>query len=174
MLAEYSLWLLPAAEHEAPLLETIARLSTLLGGAGFLPHVTVQGDIALPRERLDAPLARLAARLPVQRWRVEKVETSAHFFRCLYLRFGEQPAFADMQRAARAVTRTSEGLSPFPHLSLAYSDAHPDNARLGDLLSEEFTDQEMVFDRLAVCRSSQHVPIPDWECLAEYSLSLNH
>lgn len=171
MEAEFSLWLLPAATHEAVLLETIACLSTLLGGPGFAPHVTIQGDIALPRERLHLPLARLAARMPVQSWRVERVENGEHFFRCLYLRFGDQSAFAAMQKTARALTRTADGLSPFPHLSLAYADPDPGNARLCETLVDDFAAQEMVFDRLAVCRSSKHVPVPEWECLAQYPLA---
>ena len=171
---ETSVWLLPDANHEPVLLETIARLSALLGGAGFAPHVTLQGDIALPWDRLAAPLARLATRMAVQRWQVDRVECGAHFFRCLYLRFGVQSAFDELQGAVRAVTGTAKGLSPFPHLSLAYGDAHPDNPRLCDLLAGEFVAREIVFDRLAVCRSASTLPISEWECLAEYPLCLQH
>ena len=51
--AQYSVWLLPDTQSEARLLETVARLSVLLGGPSFVPHLTVQGDIALPMERIQ-------------------------------------------------------------------------------------------------------------------------
>ena len=167
---ETSVWLLAGPGHEPVLLETIARLSALLGGAGFAPHVTIQGDIAMPRERLERPLAQLASRTPLQRWRVGRAECGTHFFRCIYLRFGASAAYDAMQGAVQALTRTAEGLSPFPHLSLAYGDAHPDNEKMCALLDREFMAQEIVFDRLALCRSSSHVPIAEWECLAQYPL----
>jgi len=167
---QYSIWLLPEPEHEARLVETVARLSVLMGGPGFAPHVTVQGDIALPLQQLRGHVQRMAADAAGMRWPVRQVECTAHFFRCLYLRFDSHPVFARLQRAARRCTGTPRGLSPFPHLSLAYGVAHPDNARMGDILGEEFLSWEIVFDRIAICRSSSTVPIPQWECLVHYPL----
>lgn len=168
--SQYSLWLLPEASSEARLLETIARLSVLLASPSFAPHVTVQGDIAQPLEALRAPLQRMAARCEPLRWPVRRVETSPHFFRCLYLRFDAQPAFTRLQQSARRQTATARGLSPFPHLSLAYGEPHADNAGLAEVLAEEFMGQEIVFDQIAIYRSSQSVPIPEWECLARHPL----
>ena len=167
----YSLWLLPDTEHEARLVETVARLSALLGGASFTPHVTIQGDIALALEQLHAPVRRMAGRVEPLRWTVRQVECSDHFYRCLYLRFDRLPEFTSMQRAAQRSTGTRAGLSPFPHLSLAYGEPHPDNAAMSQLLAQEFVSQDVVFDRIAIYRSSQSVPIQDWECLAQYPLS---
>ena len=75
-----------------------------------------------------------------------------------------------MQAAARRCTRTSMGLSPYPHLSLAYGEPHPDNDRLAAVLSEEFSGREIVFDRLALCRSSKNIAINDWQRVAHYAL----
>lgn len=168
--ARYSLWLLPAAADEDRLLATVARLSTLLQGPVFAPHVTVQGDIAAPKERIATAAGMLARRTPPQRWRVSGVEHTPHFFRCLYLRFGATPVFERLQAAARACTRTPRGLSPYPHLSLAYGEPHPGNAELARTLAQDFGDGEILFDRLALYRSSQHVPIPDWESLYTFPL----
>jgi len=49
---QYSIWLLPRADHEVALSATIVRLSTELDGAWFAPHVTIQGDVALSPEQL--------------------------------------------------------------------------------------------------------------------------
>jgi hypothetical protein len=102
---------------------------------------------------------------------VARVEHSEHFFRCLYLRFAAEPAFDALQRAAQDLSGTAQGLSPFPHLSLAYGPPHPDKLQLCERLSAEFSGQEIRFDRLAICRSSSKLPIADWDCLAQYALA---
>lgn len=168
---QYSVWLLPEANHEARLASHMARLSAHLGGPMFSPHVTVQGDITLPPEPLAGLLGRLAMSTAPQRWRIDQVEASDHFFRCLYLRFAAEPTFTDMQHTMEAFTRTAQGLSPFAHLSLAYVAPHPGLARLLEPLSETFVGQSLVFDRLALCQSSKHLPIADWRCLEQYPLA---
>jgi 2'-5' RNA ligase len=168
--AEYSIWLRPAAQDEAVLINTVAHLADLRGGYRFAPHVTVQGDLAQPLEGLRGMLAPLARKIPQQRWQVEAVEASPHFFRCMVLRFAPCAAFKGMQAAAQAFSQTEQGLSPFPHLSLAYGDAHPDNVRLCQELADEYVGREMVLDRLSICHSSKSVPIPNWRYLADYPL----
>jgi 2'-5' RNA ligase len=170
--AQYSVWLLPDTQSEARLLETVARLSVLLGGPGFVPHLTVQGDIALPMERIHALVERMARQCGPLCWTVGRVECSPHFFRSLYLRFPPMAEFAQLQQLARRQTATAQGLSPFPHLSLAYGDTHPGNTGLCDILAEEFNGQQITFDQIAVCRSSKSVPIPQWECLVRFPLTL--
>ncbi|MSQ74460.1 MAG: hypothetical protein EXR34_01555 [Rhodoferax sp.] len=76
-----------------------------------------------------------------------------------------------MQAAAQAMTGTADGLSPFPHLSLAYGDAHVAYARQRQLLAGDYSGQTIVFDRLAICRSSSHVPISEWVCLEQLPLA---
>ena len=168
---QYSIWLLPRADQEAALSETISRLSTELAGPLFAPHVTIQGDVALSPDQLKPLLAQLAARTPVQRWPVADVACTAHFFRCLFLRFGSHRAFDDLQAATQGITGTSHGLSPFPHLSLAYGEAHEAYARQRPLLAGDYLGRDLVFDRLAICRSSSHVPIAEWTCLDQLPLA---
>ena len=169
--AQYSIWLLPRADHEAALAATIGRLSAELAGPLFAPHVTIQGDVALMPEQLRPALTLLAARIPVQHWPVAMVDGTHHFFRCLFLRFGAQPAFDELQAAAQALTGTAEGLSLFPHLSLTYGDAYEAYAVQRQHLAPAYSGREIVFDRLAICRSSSHVPIAEWTCLAQLPLA---
>ena len=170
MRAEYSIWLLPEAGQEATLSRTVSRLSDELGGAVFAPHLTIQGDLALPLEELAAFTAELAGRVDVQRWPVTEVENSAHFFRCLYLRFATTPGFELLQGAFRAMSKTTDGLSPFPHLSLAYGDAGPHHVQARAALAGECIGRDIVFDRLAISRSSKNLAIADWQNLALYPL----
>lgn len=169
--AEYSVWLLPEAAIEPMLTETIARLSVLLGGPCFAPHLTVQGDIALPLENLRDPVQRWAESCPPLRWTGAQVECSALFFRSLYLRFDASATFNTLQAFAHSSTKTSRGLSPFPHLSLAYGESQAGNIGLCTVLADEFVGREIVFDQLAIVRASKTVPIPQWECLARFPLA---
>jgi len=171
MSPEYSVWLLPEAVQEEVLTQTISSLSTQLGESAFAPHVTIQGDLFQSPEQLAEPLSRLAAETPVQRWRVQRLECSSHFFRCLFLRFAHEPVFDHLQSELKACTRTHEGMSPYPHLSLAYGQLRPETMKQRDELSNIFNAREIVFDRLAVCRSSKEIPITDWLIVAQYPLT---
>ena len=166
MRAEYSIWLLPEAGQAATLTSTVSRLARELGGAVFAPHLTIQGDLALPLEELAAFAAELAGRVEVQRWPVAEVENSAHFFRCLYLRFATNPGFELLQGAVRALSKTADGRSPFPHLSLAYGDAGAPHIQARSELAGEFIGHDIVFDHLAISRSSKNLAIADWQNLA--------
>lgn len=180
---QYSIWLLPAAGDDDCLQQTIVRLAAGAGGDDtaaavrglerqrFDPHVTIQGDICRPLDNLTERLDRLAAMVPVQRWRVQGVETSAHFFRCLYLRFVPDPVFDVLQHEARLLTQTDEGLSPFAHLSLAYGQVNAGIQALGARLAENFAGREIVFDRLGISLSSKDLPIEAWRCVAERRLA---
>ena len=159
---DFSIWLLPSAVHAARLDESIALLSSHLGSPKFAPHVTIQGDITTDLGPLSRLLERLAACQAPLRWHVEGVETSENFFRSLYLRLTLTPAFGLMQQATQAITRTTSGLSLFPHLSLAYGEPQPHIAGLLSPLAEKYEGQELVFDQLAVCRSSKNVPVNQW------------
>lgn len=155
------------------LAEHIARLSSWMHGARFDPHVTVCGDIDASESTLTELAARLAGHCPALAWPVSQVEAGAQFFQCLYLRFAATAEFDTMQVAAREAIGQAYGASTFPHLSLAYSEPHPDNAKLCNVLAEQFVGQTIVFDRLAVVLSSRATPIAQWRVLAEFALSPN-
>lgn len=171
MRAEYSLWLLPCAHQLAELTALVTQLAPAFGTPAFVPHVTIQGDLAMELDTLAAHTQRLAAASPVLCWPVHSVASSAHFFRCLYLRFPSTQAFDGLQRAALAFTGTASGLSPFPHLSLAYGELQAQQHALLAALNARFAGQALRFDRIAICRSSKEVPIDEWAVLSEYPLA---
>ena len=171
MKPEYSIWLLPEAVLERTLQRTISELAIVQGESAFFPHVTLQGDLCRSLEDLSGPVAGMARDLPAQRWRVRAVECGDHFFRCLYLRFDADVVLAALQDRVRAFTGTADGLSPFPHLSLAYGTVTDATRRVRDELAQGFSAREVVFDRIALVRSSKDVPIAEWRILEEYSLT---
>ena len=75
-----------------------------------------------------------------------------------------------MRRSAQAFA-TDAGLSPFPHLSLAYGTLAADAK---DRLAAEFAariPRWIVFDRLAIALSGKGVGIASWRVLQTFALA---
>ena len=171
MTAEYSIWLMPCSADLVELQALVDDLAPQFGEPAFVPHVTVQGDLALPLASITNHVRASAAACAVQRWPVLDVERSDFFYRCLYLRFEQGAAFDGLQRAAEAFSNTADGLSPYPHLSLAYGRVGPQQLTLFEALRARFAGRTITFDRLAVCLSSKDTPIADWKCVADAPLT---
>jgi hypothetical protein len=171
MSAEYSIWLMPSAADLAELQALVNEVAPQFGEPAFVPHVTVQGDLALPLASVTEHVRSSAAACAPQRWQVLDVERSDFFYRCLYLRFEQGDAFDSLQRAAEAFSKTADGLSPYPHLSLAYGRVAPHQLALFEALRTRFNGRTITFDRLAVCLSSKDTPIADWKCVADAPLT---
>ena len=111
----------------------------------------------------------------MQRWPVTAVETSAHFFRSLYLRFDESTCYVGAKATAQTASGTANGLSIFPHLSLAYgiADGRAKNAIATNLATEfaMIVPSEIHFDRIAVARASKDVPIDEWAVLDVFAFT---
>lgn len=166
--SEYSLWLLPGADGQQRLTALIARLANRFATQPFIPHVTIQGDLMMPLAAVSRVAESIAKDRPAQRWRVAAVEGSEHFFRSLYLRFDETTAYTGCKKVMQEASGTADGLSLFPHLSLAYGLSDEQGKR--DVIAElsAMIGNEIRFDRVVVARSSSHVPIAEWACLAEF------
>ncbi len=170
MKAEHSIWLMPCASEQADLSVWVKRLAPQFGQPAFVPHLTIQGDLETPLEILQAKTAALASSCKVLRWPVQAVQSTENFFRCMYLRFEETQAFKALQDGALAISGTVTGLSPYPHLSLAYGQMQPGQQALLALMEENFLTRPLTFDRLSICRSSKNIPISEWVCLQDFPL----
>lgn len=170
MTSAYSIWLMPCVVDAVELQALVDELAPQFGQPGFVPHVTIQGDLALPLDAVAAQTRELAAGLEVQTWAVADVERSDFFFRCLYLRLQANEAFGGLQRKTQAWSGTAEGLSPYPHLSLAYGQVQPGQLALFEALRSRFAGRRLVFDHLSVCLSSKDTPIAEWACVFDAPL----
>lgn len=166
--SQYSLWLLPTDATQLELAALIARLGVRFGTQPFMPHLTIQGDLSLSLDRVSHAAKSVAAHWPPQRWRVAEVAGSEHFFRSLYLRFDETPAYVGGKKYLQSASGSADGLSLFPHLSLAYG--VPDEAQKREVIDElsSMIGNEITFDRVVVARSSKQVPIAEWACQAAF------
>lgn len=170
--AEHSIWLLPNEAQGQALAALVGALAPGFCGQVFVPHATVQGDLARPLEALQRDVAALAAQTAVLPARVTALEHGPHFFRCLLLRLDAGSAFDTLQQRSAALNAGRAGLSPYAHLSLAYGEA-TDAALAGvprAAIERDWVGRTLILDRLAVVRSSQSVPIADWRVLASFAL----
>lgn len=169
---EYSLWLLPAEQEMAWLKPLIANLAAQFGTPPFIPHVTIQGDLGLSRDQVATLAAKLANSCPMLVWEIKGTDSSAHFYRSLYLEFSICTDFTRLQEKSLSGTGIQTGLSPFPHLSLAYGEANVcDKSDLILKLTPYLADHPMItFDRLVVARSSCSTPIEEWAILDEFGV----
>jgi hypothetical protein len=166
----YSLWLMPCAAEAADLRALVAELSAAFGTPPFLPHMTVQGDLAARLKDVSALAARVAAALPRQHWPVRGIEASTAWFRAFYLAFEPRVAFADALEVSARGSGTRAGLSPFPHVSLAYGDL---DAARKDALRDRIAARvpaALTFDRLVVALSGSTVGVPSWRALETFTL----
>jgi hypothetical protein len=165
-----SLWLLARDETQRRLALVVRELAPQHEGHVFEPHLTIQGDLALAEADATALLHALASTTAVQHWPVRAVESTAHYFRSLYLRLDAGPAFDAMRRRCAERSGSDEGLSPYAHLSLAYGPTRGDAQALRERLGREHVGQSIEFDRLVLARSGQAVAIADWRVLASEPL----
>jgi Cyclic phosphodiesterase-like protein len=166
----YSLWLMPSDEDLDPLERLVAELAPLFGMPAFPPHATVQGDLSLRLAAVREVAAQAAQGVGVQRWPVRGIEMSDHVYRTFYVAFDYVSDFLPMLERSAQAAGTRHGLSPFPHLSLAYGTLDPLRKAA---LAAEFgarLPKTITFDRLVVSISGQSVPIPSWRALESLPL----
>jgi len=171
--AVHSLWLMPRADDAAALDALIAELAPRFGSAIFRAHVTVQGDLATPLEPLRTIAATLAAACPVLDWPLAGVASSPHYFRSFYLELQPHADFDRLRSTAAALSGTTDGLAPFPHLSLAYGDP-TDPADKPPLLQRHArmldAKPALRFDRLVIARSAKSLAVANWSVLESFAL----
>ncbi len=172
-MAEHSFWLLPAQADAAWLDGIVATLAPVFGTPAFRAHVTVQGDIAADGASLHEQLHMLAGLCPPWRWQVQALTCSEHFFRAFYLALAPHPCFDRLCVVSSTALGTTDGRSPFPHLSLAYGEpaAPQRKPELMARYAPECVMREILIDRVALVRSSKDVPIADWRLLDELPLA---
>ncbi|MBT9386289.1 2'-5' RNA ligase family protein [Pseudooceanicola sp. CBS1P-1] len=165
-----SVWLAPADPEATALQAEIDRIAGITGTEAFRPHVTLLGDIAVPRARLSQVLRDLA-RLPAPGPLVRDLAGEATRFRALYLDLAPCAGLAALrQRLEAALPEVALSDAFRPHLSLGYGNkAH---ARLGTEREnlKGWTGKALRLGAVQLVRSAQDVPVADWQVLESHPL----
>jgi len=163
----HSLWLMPNEADAQRLAVLVADLARRFDTPLFTPHLTLKGDSALPPAALEAATAKAAHEVAAFAQPIAAIETSAAYFRAFYARFTVSPALARLKRAL-----DGDAADVFmPHVSLLYGDL-PETVKAP--AAAEFAGRlvgwSVRFDRVAVVRSGQDIPIADWSVVASKTL----
>ncbi|CAG0959132.1 hypothetical protein BURK1_00618 [Burkholderiales bacterium] len=167
----YSFWLVPEAPVEREFGTLVRALAPLFGMPAFAPHATVQGDLDLSADEAESIARELVDGESPLAWRAWGIQWTEHPFRTFFVAFDRADRFhALLERAAR-LTGTREGLSPFPHLSLAYGSL-PVREKIARSrpLAGAVEGRTIRFDRLVVALSGKEIPVGDWRVVATVNL----
>lgn len=167
----YSFWLVPEPALEQELGKLVRALAPVFGMPPFAPHATVQGDLDLSADDAEMLARELVAGEGPLAWRAWGIQWTEHPFRTFFVAFDRADRFRALLERSAKLTGSREGLSPFPHLSLAYGTL-PVREKIARSrpLSGAIDGRTMVFDRLVVALSGKEVPVEEWRVVATVSL----
>ena len=169
----YSFWLVPEAALETELARLVRALAPVFGMPAFAPHATVQGDLDLTADDAEMLARELVARESPLAWRAWGIQWTEHPFRTFFVAFDRADRFNALRDRSAKLTGSRDGLSPFPHLSLAYGNL-PVREKIARSrpLNGAFEGRTITFDRLVVALSGKDVPIAEWKAVATIPLGV--
>lgn len=170
----YSFWLVPEPALEAELGKLVRALAPVFGMPAFVPHATVQGDLDLSADDAEMLARELVAGESPLAWRAWGIQWTEHPFRTFFVAFDRADRFHALLDRSAKLTGSRDGLSPFPHLSLAYGNL-PVREKIARSrpLAGAIDGRTIRFDRLVVALSGKEVPVQDWRVVASIPLGSN-
>jgi len=116
----FSLWLIPKGEIADELSSLIVRLSREHSTPSFEPHVTLIGEINLPRPAAISRTRELAASIRSFDVRLNRVAHHDRYFQCVFLLADKTAEIMKAHSTACAVFQQKDTKEYMPHLSLLY------------------------------------------------------
>jgi len=167
----YSFWLVPEPALEAELTKLVRALAPVFGMPAFAPHATVQGDLDLSADDAEMLARELVAGEAPLAWRAWGIQWTEHPFRTFFVAFDRADRFNALRDRSAKLVGSRDGLSPFPHLSLAYGNL-PVREKIARSrpLAGAIDGRSMTFDRLVVALSGREVPVDEWKTVATIPL----
>ncbi|HTL46895.1 MAG TPA: 2'-5' RNA ligase family protein [Verrucomicrobiae bacterium] len=160
----YSLWLDPADPAQSFFSGLIRSLSSAFQTPVFEPHVTLAGQILLPEKEVLSKAKALSAGLKPCELTFEGCETSAAYFKALFLARPQPMAWLRAARDMAVKLFQMPDASYDPHLSLAYGE--------GIEFKEKFPALKfpvrVPIESLSVMKTEG--PVPEWKPTGRYLL----
>jgi 2'-5' RNA ligase len=164
MTAEYhSIWLMPRPEDEQTFAAIVRRLAKRFDSPVFQPHLTLVEDMPRTREELAPLLERLTEGMASFSASVNSVEESELYYRSLYARFPAAATLKTLKERAVGLFEVGSLETFMPHISMAYGvPESAEKTKVVAALRGDLRGMTVVFDRVCIVSSSQHIPIQDW------------
>jgi len=116
----YSLWLMPSGKLAIQLRTLIAKLSNEYLTPTFEPHVTLIGELNLPKATVIARTKKLAAQTEPFEVKLSQVANLDRYFRCVFIKAHNTKGLMNAYSAARVLFEQENAEKYIPHLSLVY------------------------------------------------------
>jgi len=166
----YSIWLTlqdPLLTDLKTDIETLARLTR---GPVFDPHLTVLGDMDLPRVAVLELASTIRPAFQDVTAIVNGVGYGSTFFQSVFLELQLPDALFDLQRSM--LKQLGLATKYPPHISLAYG--VEERATIKPLMAEieaRYVPRKVAFEGLVVMASSRHVSTENWRILERMPLT---
>ncbi|NOD64700.1 MULTISPECIES: 2'-5' RNA ligase family protein [unclassified Ruegeria] len=170
--ASFSIWMLPEEPLLTDLSKRIKRFADANGTPSFIPHVTLVGDIAGEEAELKATLGKFSAGLSSCNLTVTGIGAENVFFKSLYLDLAPTADLVrEQEKLASALPASQRPRDFLPHVSVAYGPIAPEIKSAEAHVYEDMIGTQISFRRLHLVRSSQNVPVEDWNILQSFDLA---
>ena len=168
----YSIWLTFEPVIQARLRETISQLADSFVSPKFEPHVTLVGEIDLPKGEIATLCARYTSRLSAQQVTVNCVGKNGGYFMALFLKVDLPAALIEARKhLATALGPEPLGLDP-AHISLAYGNRNlPDNIDTNSPLHAAYVGTQLLAKQIEIVESSRSKPIDQWRSVQSFELA---
>ena len=139
----YSLWLMPRGRIAEELQKLIADLSMKYKTPVFQPHVTLIGELNLPKARAVNRTKELVDRITPFEIRLAEVSYLEEYFRCIFINARKTRDLTNAHETACELFRQRSHEDYMPHLSLIYGHL---SSRTKQIIIQEIGDKiEMEF-----------------------------
>jgi len=168
--AIYSVWMTPEEPDLTLLHKRIKEFASTHNTPSFAPHVTLIGDLAGDEAELILLLKKIATHFTNHTLKVAEIKAEDLFFKSLYLDLSSTPELNNQQMLLAQNLPASQAPREFlPHISMAYGPISPEiKAREAEAL-RDLVGTTLTFAHFQLVRSSQDIPIEEWEILQSFS-----
>jgi 2'-5' RNA ligase len=164
----YSLWIIPDGITYSLTAGYISKISSGYHLPTFEPHVTILGEIFLPKDTMMSKAIELANNLaPFRIHLAREVKYLDEYFRCLFIKAHKTK---DLMKTFSTATEifSYSGNAYFPHLSLAYGEIPVQTKR--KMIQKLGTIPSIEFEARNICMvlASSRTPISRWKVINRF------
>jgi len=163
---------MPAGEIADQLLSLIVRLSHEHSTQKFEPHITLIGELSLPKATAIAMTREIALQIEPFDVKLNEVEHDDRYFRCVFIKADKTPELMRANSVARAVFGQEENEEYMPHLSLVYGNF--DSQMRKRVIRSTGNKMKIVFPAREICLYYTGGRPAGWYCLSRIPCGRNN
>lgn len=167
---EYSLWIVPPPEIYSVCKNIINELSDKFSTPIFEPHITLAGDLVLPKNTVLHKTRKIIKEFKPFIVTSSGVDFGTEYFRSVFIKIDQQPSLTNLFQYTQFTLGIEKKIEFKPHISLVYGNFDEDVKReiiawIGNRCKFEFE-----VNSVEVVLSSSNIEISQWRRLHNLAL----